>query len=220
MSRTSPNRYGKIDDPIAPYMSPDEVAYLIREYEKAEVILEYGSGGSTRIASKMLGKHVFSVESDLEWAKALQAEIDASNPVSPVTVYHSDIGEVGAWGRPLHEADWRKYQRYPLAIWDQPNFLHPDLILIDGRMRSACLMYAMMRIEKPVTVLFDDYGARTLYSQVERIIKPVRIINTMAHFELVPDSIPKKDLGFAISRFFLGSFHGQGDEFYEADNIL
>jgi hypothetical protein len=42
-----------------------EVAELVREtYAQAQVILEYGSGGSTVLASEMAGKTVFSVESD------------------------------------------------------------------------------------------------------------------------------------------------------------
>jgi hypothetical protein len=43
----------------------EEVAcFVAREYAAARVILEYGSGGSTHLASQLAGKRVFSVESD------------------------------------------------------------------------------------------------------------------------------------------------------------
>lgn len=212
--------HGKISAPSLPYMSAEETAFLTEMYRTPRVILEYGSGGSTRIASQMPGKLIFSVESDLKWALKQQAEIDASNPASSVLVYPVDIGPVGPWGRPLSEENWRKFQRYPTAIWDEPFFRHPDLILIDGRMRCACLVTAMMLIEKPVTVLFDDYGARDLYQKIEQLIKPKQIIGTLGHFELEPDQLQKKDLSFAISQFFIGSIHGTGEAFYNDDNLL
>lgn len=215
------NELGKITDGTAPFMSEAEAAYLTQMYKDASVILEYGSGGSTRIAAAMPGKTVFSVESDQAWAENLQKEIDASKPVSPVIVYHPDIGEVGRWGRPVSEDNWRKFQRYPTKIWDEPFFRHPDLILIDGRMRCACLVFAMMMIEKPTQVLFDDYAARSLYSGVERLVKPKKLIGSMAHFEIEPDSLKKQDMAFAISQFFLASTQlSRGRSFYEADDIL
>ena len=215
---TNPN--GKISTPEAPFMSSEEAALVEETYRKATVILEYGSGGSTRIASKMPGKLVFSVESSFEWAMDLQAEIDASDPTSPVTLYPVDIGEVGPWGRPITMKNWRKFQRYPTAIWDEPFFRHPDVILIDGRMRSACLVHAMMRIEKPVTVLFDDYRVRKLYQNIESLIQPDRIVGTLAQFSLTPDSLPKSKLSLVIRQFFLCSIDGGGEAFYDIEDLL
>ena len=44
-----------------------EAALITAAYDKAEVILEYGSGGSTVLAAD-LGKKVVAVESDRDWA--------------------------------------------------------------------------------------------------------------------------------------------------------
>ena len=200
-------------------MSVDEAAFLTETYRDARVILEYGSGGSTRVASQMPGKLIITVESDLQWALDLEKEIQASNPVSRVIFYPVDIGEVGPWGRPLSEKEWRKFHRYPLAIWDEPFFRHPDVVLIDGRMRVACLATVMMRIERPVTVLFDDYGVRNLYHAIERLVKPKQLIGTLAHFELEPDMVRKEDIGFLISQFSVGSIHGTSEKFYEPDEF-
>lgn len=207
--------HDKIRDGVAPYLSVEEASFLTETYREAKVILEYGSGGSTRIASQMLGKLVFTVESDLRWALDLEEEIQASNPVSRVIFFPVDIGEVGPWGRPLSEIEWRKFHRYPLAIWDEPFFRHPDVVLIDGRMRVACLATLLLRIERPVTVLFDDYRVRPLYQAIERVVQPKQLIGTLAHFELEPDVVRKEDIGFLISQFSTGSIHGVGEEFYK-----
>lgn len=42
-------------------MPPAEAEALRMAYEEAEVILEYGSGGSTVVAAELPGKHVTSV---------------------------------------------------------------------------------------------------------------------------------------------------------------
>ncbi|OZO45837.1 hypothetical protein CGU37_27220, partial [Pseudomonas fluorescens] len=112
------------------------------------------------------------------------------------------------------EKEWRKFHRYPLAIWDEPFFRHPDVVLIDGRMRVACLATLLLRIERPVTVLFDDYRVRSLYHEIERVVQPKQLIGTLAHFELEPDMVRKEDIGFLISQFSTGSIHGTGEQFY------
>lgn len=198
-----------------PSMPEAETAHLTMRYGEARVILEYGSGGSTWIASQMPGKLVFSVESDRDYARKLRHEILTGAPKSQVIVQHVDIGPTAAWGRARDESQWRNFHRYPNAIWDQPFFRHPDVILIDGRFRTACLMTAMLRITRPVLVLFDDYGDRPRYRLVERLVRPVRMIGRMAEFALTPGMAKEADLGFMIEQYFQVTTHGQGKSSYE-----
>lgn len=191
-----------------------EVSFLTSIYERARVILEYGSGGTTRIAAGLPGKFIMSVESDRKWAMDLQQEIDASNPASPVTVYHADIGPTGLWGRPISPDSWRHFFRYPLDIWEEPFFRHPDTILIDGRMRTACLAMIMLRCTQPVTVLFDDYGVRPMYHEIETLIRPADTVGRLARFEVQPDIIDKSQLSFAVKQFAMASIDGEGEAFY------
>ncbi|WP_371809953.1 hypothetical protein [Ruegeria sp. HKCCD7319] len=52
---------------------PEDAQNVLREnYEAASVILEYGSGGSTVLASEMQNKTVFSVESDRSWTRKMR----------------------------------------------------------------------------------------------------------------------------------------------------
>jgi hypothetical protein len=170
---------------------PEAEAFRLHEaYEAARVILEYGSGGSTVLASRLPGKLVFSVESDLNWALELQRKLDRAHLPSPAILYHADIGPTGKWGRPVDESSWRKFHRYPTAIWSEPFFRHPDVILIDGRFRPACFVTACLRISQPVILLFDDYVDRPSYHVVERLAKPVRLIGRMAEFRVEPQIWP------------------------------
>lgn len=166
---------------------PDDVVDLVREsYAQAQVILEYGSGGSTWLAASLPDRFVISVESDRDWAINLQMEIDQAHLPSPALVWHVDIGSTGSWGRPVSDEGWYKYHHYPLSVWSEPFFRHPDLVLIDGRFRAACLVATAIRIEKPVTVLFDDYVDRPAYHEVETLVKPIRSVGRMAEFRLEP----------------------------------
>lgn len=195
-----------------PYMPEREVDFLKMVYGKSKVILEYGSGGSTRIAADMPDKLIMSVESDLDWTRSLRH--DLMNAKSPVILQHVDIGETGPWGRPLDDRSWRNYHRYPNSVWDEPWFRQPDVVFIDGRFRTACLATVILRTRKSVRVMFDDYGARDRYQLIERIIKPYQMIGRMAEFRVKPDNYSPDDIGFLIEQYFQMTVHGEGEKAY------
>jgi hypothetical protein len=168
---------------------PEQEAELLREtYRSAttRVILEYGSGGSTAFAATLPGKFIISVESDRDWARDLQLELDAGPTLSPAILYHVDIGPTGSWGRPVDFSHWQRFHGYPLAVWKEPFFRHPDVVLIDGRFRPACLVATALNISRPVRVLFDDYAKRQTYHVVEEFIRPSTLVGRMAVFDLEP----------------------------------
>ncbi|MDG1280137.1 MAG: hypothetical protein P8O10_02425 [Pseudorhodobacter sp.] len=166
---------------------PKEAETLLRaEYARASVILEFGSGGSTVLAGEMVGKQVFTVESDHAWLKKMQRWFDANPPMSSVTLHHGNIGPTTDWGRPVDQAHWRKFLNYPLTIWDRPDFQHPDVVLVDGRFRVGCFLATLMRITRPVVVLFDDYVGRKAYHIVEEFFAPTGFAGRMARFNVAP----------------------------------
>ncbi|WP_372836149.1 hypothetical protein [Puniceibacterium confluentis] len=173
-----------------------EAALLRASYARADVILEYGSGGSTVLASEMPGKTVFSVESDPDWAQMMRDWL-ASNPPAPgteVDIIWSDVGPTKDWGRPVDDSEWRRYSRYPLQVWQLKDFRHPDVVLVDGRFREGCALAAAFLAERPLTLLFDDYVGRQQYHQVEEFLGQPEITGRMARFEITPQAIPPKRL--------------------------
>ncbi len=188
--------------PFAPRLTfaPPVEALLRETYAGAGTILEYGSGGSTAVAAS-LGKPVWAVESDAAWAAGMRGWLDAQHPGHRVTVLHADIGRTKSWGRPRNAARMADWHLYPLSVWDDPAFRHPDVILIDGRFRVACLVTAMLRITRPVRVLFDDYAARPEYAVAERAVRPARIVDPMAVFDLTPGMARPEDLTWMLGSF-------------------
>jgi hypothetical protein len=178
-----------------------ERALVEDHYSRADVVLEYGSGGSTLIAAS--GKHrlILSVESDERWAKNLAAVLKRDYPAARAHVHWVDVGQTKAWGRPAGDGGWRHYHRYPLSVWDRPDFLPPDVVLIDGRFRVACFMATLLRIARKTTVLWDDYVSRPPYARIERFAKPVEIVGRMAHFEIKPMDLPRENLTEVIGWF-------------------
>lgn len=200
----------------APFMPEAETVHLSQSYSDATVILEYGSGASTELGARMPGKYIMSVESDRQWARDLREKLSVPEVVSPVVVHHADVGKTGPWGKPVDTKAWRRFPFYPNEVWDQSWFRHPDLVLIDGRFRTACFVTVLMRAEKPVRVLFDDYGVRPLYHQVEALLKPRAMIGRMAEFWVEPNQIDRHKVGLLVRQFFYGALHGEGEAFYQA----
>lgn len=170
---------------------PEPEAALVRDiYGRATTILEYGSGGSTVLAGDMADKRVFSVESDKNWAAMMRAWFAANPPVSDVEIIWADIGATVEWGHPKTDAGWKRYARYPLAVWGRGDLGDPDVVLVDGRFRVGCALAVAFNAKKPTTLLFDDYKNRQHYHIVEEYIGTPEITGRMARFEISPQAIP------------------------------
>ncbi|HBT02157.1 hypothetical protein K7H20_14155 [Salipiger manganoxidans] len=176
---------------------PEAEAALLRDvYARARVILEYGSGGSTVLASEMRGKTVFSVESDMDWAQMMRRWFTEHPPATgtEVDVIWSDIGPTKEWGHPVDDSAWRSFPDYPLQVWSLPEFRQPDVVLVDGRFREGCALATAFLTEAPLVLLFDDYGQRPQYHRVEEYLGPPQMTGRMARFEIVPQPFPVKRL--------------------------
>ncbi len=184
--------------PFALTFPPTEAAHVRHAYAQAATILEYGSGGSTVLAAEM-GKTVTAVESDRNWADRLSLHLAAIS--DRARVHHVDIGPTRAWGHPENSRAWRQFHRYALSVWDSPDFQHPDLVLIDGRFRAACFAATMMRVTRPVTVLFDDYAERLYYHDVEQLFPVEDLVGRLARFTVSPRQIPPEMLTRMIGWF-------------------
>lgn len=179
-----------------------EVAELVRKYyEAADVILEYGSGGSTVMASEMAGKTIYSVESSRVWTKMMRAWFEEAQPVSMPVMQHVNVGPTGKWGTPKDASAFQRYHLYPLSIWDQEGFEHPDVILVDGRFRVACALTAMLKCTRKTTLLFDDYEGRRGYHVLEEFLEKQEVVGNMARFSLSKTAVPRDQLTKIIGMF-------------------
>ncbi len=179
-----------------------EVADLVRKhYEAADVILEYGSGGSTVMASEMPDKTIFAVESSRVWTKMMRNWFEEAQPPSMPFMQHINIGPTGKWGTPKTTKGFQRYHLYPLWIWDIEEFKHPDVILVDGRFRVACALTAMLRCTKKTTLLFDDYEGRRGYHRIEEFLEKKEVVGNMARFEITKKALPRAKMTEIIGAF-------------------
>ena len=181
---------------------PGPAAEMLRAaYAGAEVVLEYGSGGSSFVAMEVGARKLFTVESDADWAARIAESLSAAFPGRAAQVHHVDIGPTTDWGRPADTSGFAAYPDYATTVWDRPDFEMPDVVLIDGRFRVACFLTVMLRATRPVTVLFDDYHKRPEYHWIEEFCAPVGRARRMARFEVTPRALPPEAMTRILRAF-------------------
>lgn len=177
------NNPAKFEVPDSPHMDEGGLGAFIEHIGKSSSYLEYGCGGSTVFAANFGVKNIVAVDTSREWVDAVKDKTSSATEVS-VSVSYCDVGPVGDWGRPVNDARIRDYHRYMAMPWDSARDLGviPDLIMVDGRFRVACLLYSLLCARTGATILFDDYSDRPQYHVVERFCDLVEMRGRMAVF--------------------------------------
>jgi hypothetical protein len=143
---------------------------------------EFGSGGSTNIASYYKLK-VYSVESDALWHNRLKnSNINATYiTVDLKTTLH------GYPGKNTNIEDWKRYyQSYDSKY-------NADIILIDGRFRVVCGLDIFPKIRNDTLVLIHDYSHIEKYHILEKYYIKVKKWDSLSAFFKNPNitSIPQ-----------------------------
>ena len=147
------------------------------------VYFEYGSGGSTNIASYYKVK-TFSVESDVKWHQKLKDNNINANYITVDLKSHY----YGFPGKETNIENWKQY------IQSYKQEYNADIILIDGRFRVACGLYIFNKIRNDTIVLIHDYTNRKYYHILENYYLKLEIWDSLAAFIKRPniDFIPKE----------------------------
>lgn len=159
--------------------------------------LEYGTGGSTFLAADLCVPLSICVESDANWLAVLSRHLEGE--AGDRILIHGDIGPTIAWGQPANDRQWRKWRLYPLGAWDicRERSLSPDLVLIDGRFRVACLYATLLNGASGTRILFDDYIDRPHYHRVEAFL-PVEATHDRAAEFVIPDTFDRDGIWRAL----------------------
>lgn len=145
-----------LDSPWWTYHAIDEVDHFLRSRQEARVF-EWGSGASTVWLAKRT-QQVISIEHDEKWHTFLSERIDNS-PNASITLIppneklceQPDLSQKPGW-KALDFSD------YAASIRQFDGQF--DLIVIDGRVRSACLRYAVDKLADDGMVVFDNSHRR------------------------------------------------------------
>lgn len=184
-------------------MSEQAASWLEARLRETSCFLEYGAGGSTRLAASLDVPRIISVESDRAFAKAVREMVDISGSKSILNLLAVDVGATGDWGCPLNFDAFRRWPNYSLNVWNFlfKNGLSPDLILIDGRFRLGCFFASLLEARPGTIIMFDDYlSRRNIYGPVEHFLAPSETIDPCAIF-VVPETLPRRGIARALARF-------------------
>ena len=162
---------------------------LLKQLRSAGRYLEWGSGGSTLLASWLMllrNRSGYASESNLTHAVSIESStafvdrlIRKHAPIkqalsSGALVYHlANVGITKAWGYPQTWADTpsERERWYTAYVAPLPHTACCfDAILIDGRFRAACALHAL-RLSHPSThVMIHDNGMNNSHRGYNRTL--------------------------------------------------
>jgi hypothetical protein len=131
---------------------------------------EYGCGKSTNWVLRNTSANVIAVDTSEKWVEAVQSKNIESN--KKLNIHYSNLGPVGAWGRPIDYSESKYFSDYTDYLWTQAD--QPNVILIDGRFRVCCFLTSLKFANEGVQIIFDDYTERPYYHFVEKYIPRIR----------------------------------------------
>ena len=188
MLRDFRRNFREIKISALPHMPPLAQQAFENQVRTAKIYLEYGSGGSSVLASAYADQ-VVSVDSDRFFLRAVGHRVKGSR--ASFVPYYVDIGYTGPWGVPVTTAinprRLKKWKRYPAIAWryfDSSN-TEPDLIFVDGRFRVACVLESLMHLgpNSETRIMLDDYGDRPYYNVIEEFVRDLTYYDRLVCFK-------------------------------------
>ncbi len=176
--------------PETPIMTQACIALYQGFLKNCNVLIEYGSGGSTNFAINNNVPKIISTESDINWYIALLISISKKGAIGSIIPSYVNIGPTGAWGTPIDSSETHNYPTYSVLPWEKSRELklEPDVVLIDGRFRVSCFLTSLILAKHGCILIFEDYVNRPQYHVVEELIKPFLTLEPQACF-LRPEKI-------------------------------
>lgn len=148
---------------MIPWINDKQINKIKSYLEPNHIMLEYGSGGSTIIFSKLVKKY-YSIEHDINWYNQVNTEIKFQNINNINYIYckpNNDI-ELPVWmGK---KSDFKDY----INIISKLNIIY-DRILIDGRVRAFCAIKAINYIHQDSIIFFHDFFERDRYHAILKL---------------------------------------------------
>ncbi|MBX9749809.1 MAG: hypothetical protein K5Q68_09365 [Roseococcus sp.] len=189
--------------PSLPHMEAEGLDFFEDRLRRTQCLLEYGAGGSTRLAARLGVPRILSVESDLAFGQAVATALRQEEPGCDFELCAPDLGPTGAWGYPTDPTTATRWPLYATRPWERLARRQwvPDLILVDGRFRVACFLASLLQARPGVVILFDDYaGRRKQYGVVERHLPITRMAGRAAVFE-VPQVLDPRRVAMDLAKY-------------------
>ncbi|MEI0844742.1 hypothetical protein R4M06_12415 [Brachyspira pilosicoli] len=184
----------KLNIKLPLYMSNDEKELFIKYIKNSKNYIEFGSGGSTFIVSKMTNANIISIEGDPNWIEYMRNNntIFEAEQTSRLKFYYIDIGKVGYWSRPIDnsaEELYPNYSKYVFTKLNKDEINDIDTILIDGRFRVACALNSIFYCRN-AKIIIHDFFNREYYNILLNYLDIIEKVDTLGVFKI------KKDINF------------------------
>jgi hypothetical protein len=152
---------------MEPLLGDEEKRLYYKYLDRATNYLEFGSGGSTYQACECKNiKKIYTIESDEQWVEKLITNPTIKNAIDKIEILLIDLqAESNNWGYPgknTNHGDWVKYP----SVVEKINMKIVDLVMVDGRFRSACALHCFSKISDSTVIIFDDFWNRKWYHVV------------------------------------------------------
>lgn len=162
-----------------PWITFNAIDYLENYVNQNSEVFEFGGGGSTLFFLKK-GATVFTVEHDQKWFEIL-GKVIAEKNYTKWTGYFIEpekgkVVENPEKANPLHfYTDDEHYlnfhfKNYATKIQEFPDNGF-DVVLVDGRSRSACIYQSVSKIKKGGLLVLDNSDRNYYTSENQKLIK-------------------------------------------------
>lgn len=150
---------------LDPHMKDDEIILFKRYLDRSSVYLEFGCGGSTRVAAESRTGRIYSIDTHPDWIKKCEKHPAIAKRIQKgeLSIKYLDIGPVLRWGRPRNKDKQFVWPGYSIGIWLALESL-PDLVLVDGRWRVACALQSLLRCNDDARIMVHDWTIRPQYA--------------------------------------------------------
>ena len=158
-------------------MNEKEQHFLLQSYKQSNSVFEWGMGSSSALANYLGIDILVSIDSAKSWVEKTQKIVNNKN----YKFIHVDIGQVGAWGMPIHKS--LKWLDYSNKVNDE--LASFDVYLVDGRFRIACACMALLHGRDDSFVLIHDFK-REYYQEILKAADKIEQVGTLVKLRKIP----------------------------------
>ncbi|MEY9170033.1 hypothetical protein ABIF29_002414 [Bradyrhizobium elkanii] len=165
---------------MLPRMSREEAELFLSFVRNSRDYVEFGTGGSTVIASKHVTNSILSIDSSQDWLDQVDRACASARTKPHLTFI--DIGRTGDWGFPVDPSTKPRWPDYHSTIWETPRSADADLYLVDGRFRVACFAQIVLHCSPTAIIGMHDFSSRPAYHCVREIAREIATAGDMSFF--------------------------------------
>lgn len=148
-------------------MQKSQRELIIQRLSPLDIMLEWGSGGSTIEFSNFVDKY-YSIEHDEEWYEKVKGESKDNTFIYLVKPNKKK------WEKPVKRKQFKNYVEFVHKIVKEHKILKFDKVLIDGRARNYCAEEVVKYLHRDSLVFVHDWQ-RLRY---RKMLKYLKVIET------------------------------------------